>query len=215
MDERANTRVLEMLGGAVEFKNLDHRLEALLGHFDCKDWTAVEFGCWHGWHTTQLARQFKRVIAVDARPDNVAATLLRLSLLGIGNVSVRLADVRSFQEPCDVLVHIGVLYHLPDPVAHLHRLPACQILCLDTHVNRPGLAPASEAYAGAEYTGGLYKESGWKDPLSGLEPTSLWLDEAVLRRILVGLGYWIVDERHYDAPPGPRVTFLAVRGQYV
>lgn len=208
----ASQEVLKMLGGHVEFPETDHRLRYLLENFPCEKLSAIEFGCWHGWHTVQLARRFAHVSAIDVRPENIAKTLLRLHLLGIKNVDVILGDVEDLHFKADVLVHVGVLYHLFNPVAHLHRvLPNCNILCLDTHINRPNLKRSVEVYNGVAYHGGVYNEHGWADPLSGVQETSFWLDEAELKRVLFDLGFATVHEHRHTAPTGERLCIVATR----
>lgn len=200
-----------MLGGRIEFP-VDRRLAFLLDNFPCKDMRAVEFGCWHGWHTAALAKKFQKVTAIDVRPDNISKTLLRLNMLGINNVDVKLADVNEFEFETDVLVHVGVLYHLFSPVAHLNKvLPHCKVLCLDTHINRPGLKSAVEVYDGVTYRGGIYNEHGWKDPLSGTEVTSLWLEEEDLRKVLDLNGFGIINEFHHEVQTGKRLSVVAVQ----
>lgn len=204
-------QAITMLGGYIEFP-IDHRLKWLFDNFQCDKLTAVEFGCWYGWHTASLARKFKKLTAIDVRPDNISKTLLRLNMLGLSNVDVKLADVNEFGFEADVLVHIGVLYHLFNPVAHLHKvLPHCKIICLDTHVNRPGLKLAVEVYDGIIYRGGIYNEHGWKDPLSGIEPTSLWLEEADLRKVLDVNGFGIMHEFYHEVQTGKRLNLVAVQ----
>lgn len=202
----------QMLGGHVEFPVIDERLKYLFNNYHCDGMTAVEFGCWHGWHTVPLARRFRRVLAIDIRPSNIAKTLLRLHLLNIKNADVILGDVENFYYKADVLVHIGVLYHLSNPVAHLcHVLPNYNILCLDTHINKPELKPTIEIFEGQRYHGGLYHEHGWNDPLSGVDKTSLWLDEADLRRVLYDCGFWVVNEYYHETLAGKRISIVAVR----
>ncbi len=208
--------LLEMLGEHIEFPEPDFRLRYLFDHFPCDQLTATEFGCWYGWHTVPLARKFKHVTAMDVRPGNVAKTLLRLNLLNVKNVDVVLANVEEVEFETDVLVHIGVLYHLFRPAAHLHQvLNKCQTICLDTHINKPDLQPVTEHYNGETYTGGLYKEYGWKDPLSGVGAHSLWLDEHVLRSVIAKHGFVVVHEERHVVPAGPRLNLVATRNIYV
>lgn len=208
----AHKETLKMLGGHVEFPEVDHRLRFLLDNFPCEKLSAIEFGCWHGWHTVPLARRFQHVSAIDVRPENIAKTLFRLHLLGIKNVDVLLGDVDDLHFKMGVLVHVGVLYHLFNPVAHLHRvLPNCDILCLDTHINQPSLVKSAEIYNGVTYSGGVYNEHGWADPLSGVQETSLWLDEEELRRVLFDCGFAVVHEYHHTVPAGERLCIVATR----
>ncbi len=210
---RQNAEILSMLGGHIEFPEPDFRLRYLLDNFD--DYFSVtELGCWHGWHTVPLARKFHRVTAIDVRPTNVANTLLRLNLLDIKNVDVKLADVNEFKISCGILVHIGVLYHLSNPVEHLHRvLPRCMVICLDTHINKDGLEPSVEFYNDKPYYGGVYHEHGWDDPLSGVDNTSLWLNDTEIFRILQDNGFDVVFKNYHQAPPGPRLNLVATKSK--
>jgi len=205
-------RTLQILGGSLEFPT-DHRLRYLLDNIECNQLTAVEFGSWHGWHTATLSRKFRHVIAVDARPTNVAFALLRLKLLGINNVDVVLSDVQSFEFNCDVLVHIGVLYHLSFPIKHLyHVLPKCHTICLDTHIgdeDRPHLTPSYEVYNDEIYYGKNFPDGDWDDALSGVCGTSFWPNLAEIHRVLNNLRFKILHEHRHMVDPGPRVTIVA------
>jgi hypothetical protein len=57
----------------------------------------------------------------------------------------------------------------------------------------------------------VYNEHGWHDPLSGIDASSIWLDEAVLRAILAKHGFRTLHEQRHNAPAGPRLNIVATR----
>lgn len=201
-------RTRRMLGGFVE-PPFEPRLEQLLNTAP-RDSSAVEFGCWHGWHTIHLARHFNHVTAIDARPDNLSLALLRANLLGIRNVDFVLTDVDDFIVDTDILVHIGVLYHLRNPVRHLMKcLAGCKTVCLDTHTKRKDQEPAYEEVDGKVYAGGLYQEFGLDDPLSGIQSHSLWLEQDFLMKAIAECGFCVTYTHPRDTENGPRITIIA------
>jgi tRNA (mo5U34)-methyltransferase len=100
----------------------------------------LELGCFEGIHTIGLLILGASVTAVDGRMENVLKTLARVWAYGMK------CDIAKwdFEEPppellphrWDALHHIGVLYHLSDPIGHLNAvLPRTdQAVLLDTHV---------------------------------------------------------------------------------
>ena len=86
--------------------------------------TVLEIGCFEGLHTAALCERAGAVTAVDARIENVVKTIVRCAFMGHGP-AVMLDDVDSPESTlpqADVCHHVGVLYHLADPIAHLRRL---------------------------------------------------------------------------------------------
>jgi hypothetical protein len=152
------------------------------------------------------------------RPKNIVCTLTRLFVHEIQNVTVKLADVRFLdakQGHFDVLFHVGVLYHLMDPVEHLFAIrDLAESLVLDTHVTLADTTFARDDihYGGKTYRAHLYREGGWADVFSGVEPASRWLDQGALVEVLHDAGYASVEvvgerlERN-----GPRVCIVAHR----
>lgn len=216
---RAYQTALTMLRGHIEHPT-DFRLTYLLNNFPCEKYEAVELGCWDGWHTTALAKHCKKVTAIDIRPHNISLTLLRLNMLGIKNVEVVLADAESFRLNSDILVHIGVLYHLPYPIKHLYDiLNTCKIICLDTHIGdtlegdhyQNHLPDSYEIYNGRLYKGKEWVEGSWEDATSGVTAKSLWPDLSCIEQVLIDSDFIISHKSLYDCSHGTRVTIIAVK----
>ena len=98
----------------------DQRIVLLNKHFDPSDELVLEMGCFEGIHTIGLAQFPRQVTAIDARIENVVKPIVRCSLLGI-TPCVFKCDVEREPLPIkwlssDILHHVGVLYHLKDPV---------------------------------------------------------------------------------------------------
>jgi hypothetical protein len=113
----------------------------------------------------------------------------------------------------DIAFHVGVLYHLPDPVMHLARVAEISTdLLLDTHYADAIMAfPEAElAWGSQTYRGKVWPEAGWNNAFAGVEPTAVWLYQQDLVRLLRDLGYEaveVLDDRHERN--GPRLTLLA------
>ena len=121
----------------------DPRIVELDRRVGLADKKVLEIGCFEGNHTIALCGLAHQVVAIDSRIENVAKTLIRCAMAN-QFPAVYCVDVESgsYDYSCDVMHHVGVLYHLRDPVAHLAAaLPQVSTaLMLDTHV-----APDSEA----------------------------------------------------------------------
>ena len=178
----------------------------------------IEFGCAEGTLTVYLAAMVKRMVAVEVRPRNICALLTRLFAHDIHNVEVWLKDVSLIGPDWgrfDILFHAGVLYHLSNPVAHLFSLKglADQML-LDTHYGTDAInfPPCTVEHAGKSYPGYVYREQGWSDPFSGIEPASCWLPKALVLELLGEIGYSQVKVvRDYQMVGKPRFTVAAKR----
>jgi tRNA (mo5U34)-methyltransferase len=199
-------------------QGLDPRVRAVRDRLDSADKTVLEVGCCEGIHTVQLAQVCKQVVALDVRPHNIACALTRLFVHNVTNARLLLGDVRDLDGRFgrfDVLFHVGVLYHLSDPVDHLRRVaPLADALLLDTHYADDTLPfpPATIRSGDTTYAARVYQEGAWSDVFSGVEPTSLWLDRADLLRLLGDVGFdavEVLDDRRERN--GPRFTVLARR----
>lgn len=85
--------------------------------------TAIDLACHEGYFSVALARYFRYVRAYDLREENVQAARLMMSALGLDNVVVDKADVRTlaFKEElrADFVLVYGLLYHVEDPIGLL------------------------------------------------------------------------------------------------
>lgn len=119
---------------------IDSRQVDFNAAFDLTGRHVVELGCFEGIHSIGLMLLGAQVTAVDGRIENVLKTLARVWAYGM-KCDVTQWDFEEAPSPLlpekwDVLHHIGVLYHLSDPIGHLDTiLPRTTGgVLLDTHV---------------------------------------------------------------------------------
>lgn len=136
---------------------LDSRPVAFSEAFPLQDRHVVEMGCFEGVHTLGLLLLGARVTAVDGRMENVLKTMARVWAYG-RSCEVRLWNFErqmpgSMPLRWDVLHHIGVLYHLSNPIEHLNEvLPRTDsAVLLDTHIADDGEADQSYDVGGYSY----------------------------------------------------------------
>lgn len=178
----------------------------------------LEVGCFEGLHTIGLTLLGAEVVAADARIENVLKTLARLWAYG-RRAEVVLWDVEGVAPETaprewDVLHHIGVLYHLADPVRHLDALlPRTRTgVLLDTHVAR-GDESLMQRYPEGE-GGARYVRVGERvsSPFAGMYDHARWLALEDLLAQLDRSGFRdvrVVSDR--DERNGRRVTVWAFR----
>lgn len=197
-------------------RGLDPRVRAVQDRFAPAGKRILEIGCCEGGHTVQLAAVCGEVVGLDVRPRNVVGSLVRAFAHGTTNARFALADVRELGQEYgsfDIVFHVGVLYHLDDPAGHLARVAVlAPDLLLDTHYADDSLPwpQATSTHAGQTYAAKVYREGGWDDAFSGVQPTSNWLLRAELLRLLADVGYdsvVVIDDR--AERNGPRLTLVA------
>jgi 2-polyprenyl-3-methyl-5-hydroxy-6-metoxy-1,4-benzoquinol methylase len=196
----------------------DPRVERFHERFDLSDKHVLEVGCFEGVHTIALCRLAARVTAVDARVENVVKTVVRCAFYDerprvfAYDVEDAAADDELLR--ADVCHHVGVLYHLVDPVSHLERLGRwiSRGLMLDTHYAREDEVTDEYEVDGERFRFRRYEERGREDVFSGMRRHSKWLLLKDIERVLSGVGFENVDvaERR-DERNGPRVLLFAER----
>jgi 2-polyprenyl-3-methyl-5-hydroxy-6-metoxy-1,4-benzoquinol methylase len=197
----------------------DRRVQLFHERFDLSDKHVLEIGCFEGIHTIALCRLAGRVTAVDARVENVVKTLVRCAFFD-EHPRVFVYDVEDSGGEdelvrADVCHHVGVLYHLEDPVSHLRRLGGwiSSGVMLDTHYARDEDATESYEVDGERFQFRPYRERGRADVFSGVRPVSRWLRLDDLTELLRGAGFAsveVVETR--EERNGPRVLLFAERG---
>lgn len=195
----------------------DPRIERFHERFDLSDKHVLEIGCFEGVHTIALCRLAERVTAVDARVENVVKTVVRAAFYDQRPRAFTLdveADGDEDLVHADLCHHVGVLYHLDDPVTHLRRLGTwiSRGLMLDTHY--AGEEDATEEYevGGESFRYRGYQEVGRRDVFSGMRPTSKWLRLDDIEAILGEAGFDTVDiAETREERNGPRVLLFAER----
>ncbi|MCB0403327.1 MAG: class I SAM-dependent methyltransferase [Bdellovibrionales bacterium] len=195
----------------------DPRIRRMHELLDLKDKSVLEVGCFEGIHTIGLCQYAKHVVAVDARLENVAKATLRA---GFYNVSptFKVADVERDYEllegPFDCLFHIGVLYHLSDPVAHLKKIAAGirRGLVLDTHYSTDEKATQSYVVDGKTYRFMPNSEHPERSVFEGMYDHSKRLPLDDLVAVVKDCGFakiHVLEPR--EERNGPRVLIIAER----
>ena len=195
----------------------DPRIERFHERFDLSGKHVLEIGCFEGVHTIALCRLAERVTAIDARVENVAKTVVRCAMFD-ERPRVFVHDLEEHGDEdllqADLCHHVGVLYHLSDPISHLRRLGGwiSHGLMLDTHYAREEDASDSYEVDGERFRFRPYRELGRADVFSGMRPQSRWLLLEDISRVLSDGGFGtveIVEKR--DERNGPRVLLYAER----
>jgi tRNA (mo5U34)-methyltransferase len=196
----------------------DYRTALLDRAFELADKHVLEIGCFEGVHTIGLCDRARAVTAIDSRVENVVKTILRCYLYGhapeVRRCNVELADELAALPDVDVVHHVGVLYHLVDPVAHLERLvPKVRSgLMLDTHVATPEQATDTLVSGDASYPCHRFTEGGVAEVFSGMYAHASWLTLDTLVALLQRLGFARTEVLEQRAERnGPRVLVMAHR----
>jgi 2-polyprenyl-3-methyl-5-hydroxy-6-metoxy-1,4-benzoquinol methylase len=158
----------------------DPRVVAMHEHFDLRDKHVLEVGCYEGGHTIGLCQLAARVTAVDARVANVVKTIVRCAFYG-HHPRAFVCNLDTWEDDdalrADVVYHVGVLYHLRDPVEHLLRLRdiARVGVLLDTQVAEDDEATEWMTVNGREYRYKHHGEDPASSPKAGMFDHAKWL----------------------------------------
>jgi len=107
--------------------------------------SVIDVACHQGWFSTQLAQMGAReVLAVDARIEHVADASLIRDALNLRNLHVQQSDVHALDPEAvgrfDIVLMLGLIYHLENPVGALRTARALtQRICLVETQVVPGL----------------------------------------------------------------------------
>ena len=178
----------------------------------------LEVGCFEGVHTIGLSKYAKTVTAVDARMGNVVKTMVRCGFFGC-HANIFKCDLEKPEDVAklplaDVLHHVGVFYHLVDPVRHLRtfdRLASAGVM-LDTHYATIDQARNSYTVDGREFRYFHVSEGGRGEVFSGMGSHAKWLTLEDIVDLLGEAGFPhtdIVEKR--DERNGSRVLLIARR----
>ncbi|NJM55024.1 MAG: DUF1698 domain-containing protein [Verrucomicrobiae bacterium] len=179
----------------------------------------LELGCFEGVHTVGLCQYGADVVAVDSRIENVVKTIVRANLFGhrpdVRCVDVDSADGLATLPEVDIVHHVGVLYHLVDPVAHLAAISrvAGTGMMLDTQISAVGEDTETYESLGSSWPFKRYREYGRDDVFSGMSPDSKWLTLTTLEKVLDAVGFTkrkVVSVR--DERNGPRLLMFCAKG---
>jgi SAM-dependent methyltransferase len=180
--------------------------------------SVLEFGCFEGVHTIALLQCGAEVFAVDSRIENVVKTIVRCNLFGYRPVcqvvdAENLGDLSRLPQ-VDFVHHVGVLYHLKDPVTHIKKLAEItrHAFLLDTHYAYPEMTNSSYRVDGQEYRYFHYREKGRDEVFAGMYDHAKWLILEDLKALLAECGFgkfhlW----KDMEQRNGPRFTALVLR----
>lgn len=196
----------------------DPRIQLMHDYFDLSDKVVLEVGCFEGVHTIGIGDFAKAVIAIDARIENVVKTIVRCAAYGrhpsvsLYNIETQPPDVTRLN--ADVMHHMGVLYHLKNPVEHLLSVGSYirTGITLDTHYCSPDQAGSTYEHGERRYRYKKFRESGHRDPFSGVYDHAKWLLLDDIVGLLAESGFAdcrIVETRAERF--GPRVLLFARR----
>lgn len=127
------------------WRMLDDYLGRALGA-DRSGLSALDLASHQGWFALQMARSgFGRVLGIDARASHVADSELIAGIYGLDGISFRQDDIHKLDPetlgPFDVVLMLGLLYHLENPVGALRTCRAlCRGVCLIETQIVPGLS---------------------------------------------------------------------------
>ena len=196
----------------------DRRITQLDHLFNLADKSILEVGCLEGSHTIGLCQFAKQVYAIDSRIENVVKSIVRSNLFGyqpiIQPCNVEIAEEFNRLPEVDIIHHVGVLYHLQDPVNHLK---ACARKCrtgllLDTHYATRDMANATINLDGKDYPYFKYREGGRDEIFSGMYDHAKWLLLDDLVRLLKESGFnQVVVASNEMQRNGPRVSIYAAK----
>jgi len=207
-----------VLGGGKAGLPTDRRVELVRQRLG-EGLRVLEIGACEGQHSVLLAQFCKEVVALEVRPRNVVGALIRQFLCGVRNVHNVVMDARSLDPALgefDLIFHVGVLYHLSNPVEHLHAIaPFGKALLLDTHYatdDGKAMKPSTIAAHGRTWRTRTFTEAGWQDAFSGVEPSSQWLYRQDLLQLVADVGFPRVEVLRDEVERnGPRIGLLARR----
>lgn len=196
----------------------DPRIIKLDELFRLKDKDVLEFGCFEGVHTVGLSMFTERVVAVDSRIENVVKTIVRSAFFGY-SPTVFKCDLEKPNEfallpQADVLHHVGVLYHLVDPVSHLLGLGGVvrQGIMLDTHFARPEKLRLTYVARGRTFKYRHSDEGGKSEVFSGMGNHAKWLTLDTIVSLLSEAGFSAIEHlEEHEERNGPRVLLFARR----
>lgn len=238
--------------GQPDFMETDLRLHAivrtlsLLYRGRLAGLRAADLGCLEGGFALALAQRGMDVVGIEARKQNLEKAQFLADQFKLSNLRFELGDVKNFTREnfgdFDVVLALGILYHLDEPTAWLRQIAQATrgVLIIDSHfapVDDASLAliDQSLAYLGAleriadqgrTYEGRWFYEYGddaeaedqvWA---SYSNRKSFWLTKESLLLALSRAGFDLIFEQHdYSADfyklftvEKPRVMLVAVKG---
>jgi len=187
--------------------------QQLQGNFKRK--RVIDIGCLEGYFSAECALQGATVLGIEGKTINIKKCEFIRSVLGVKNLTFIKDDAMRVTKKkygdFDVVLALGLLYHLDNPFKFLENLSelCTGFLLLDTHVAlveqpesgdwKPDLSALRKfEFGNKTYTGRLYREfnSDTAQTSKELSPTaslsneqSVWLTEDSLVSLLRDVGF--------------------------
>jgi tRNA (mo5U34)-methyltransferase len=110
--------------------------------------TALDLASHQGWFALKMAQAgFASVQGIDARESHVSDSTLIADIYGLDQLSFRQGDIHSLdpaqEGQFDVVLMLGLLYHLEDPVGALR---ACRAMCRNLCLIETQIVPGMNGY---------------------------------------------------------------------
>jgi SAM-dependent methyltransferase len=180
----------------------------------------ADLGCLEGGYSLALAQHGAAVVGVEARPENVDKCALVRAQFPALDLTFAKGDVKDFTTgrfgSFDVVLALGILYHLDDPVAWIRQVAQATrtLLFIDTHFaplgdladldpRLRGLGPLETRVAGDEaWSGRWFHEYTTEQERDGMpwaswsNPSSFWLTKQSLLSAVHSAGFAAVWEVH-------------------
>jgi tRNA (mo5U34)-methyltransferase len=90
---------------------------------DLRNWTVLDIGCNAGFYSFELARRGAKVLGIDASPHYLAQARWAAAVLGLRNTCRfecrQVYDLARMNEQWDIVLFMGVFYHLRYPLLGL------------------------------------------------------------------------------------------------
>lgn len=238
--------------GQPDFMETDLRLRAILRALsifyrgELTGLRAADLGCLEGGFSLALAGRGMKLLSVEARRKNLEKVRLLKEHFEASDMELLCDDVKEFTRErfgeFDVVLALGILYHLDEPVGWLRQIAQAThgVLVVDSHYAPPDesslaqidprlaqLSPLERIeVGGAVYEGRWFFEYDEKADreaqlwASYSNRSSFWLTKESLLQALMRAGFDLVLEQHdYSADfykrlsiTFPRGMFLAIKG---
>jgi SAM-dependent methyltransferase len=165
----------------------------------------ADLGCLEGGFSVAFAREGAEVVGVEVRPDNLEKCALAGAQMGTERLSFVAGDVKGFTAEAfgtfDVVLALGILYHLDDPVSWIQQVARATrgVLLLDTHFAPEGadlpeeldprlraLGPLTTAPSTSSLRGRWFQEFTTEEQRNAMpwaswsNPSSFWLTKQSL-----------------------------------
>ena len=180
-------------------------------------WTALDVGCNAGFYTFELAQRGARVLGLDADPHYLRQAVWARGQLGLDHLvefrQMQVYDLARTEERYDLILFLGVLYHLRHPLLGLDLVAgrARRLVVLQTLTMPGGGEIEPPADLPLEDRARLL-EPGWpkmaflERSLAG-DPTNWWApDQAAFEAMARSAGLEIL------ARPGAEIVVCRPRG---